>query len=134
MLRFDGAVVVESQGHIGGLALFWRNDNEVKLRSYNKNHIEFLVEIEWWQQYRMTGMYGESDRTNQNETWDLIRRLRSIDTRPWSIIIGDLNNTLYPEDNGRPYAQCLMQGFQKVIEDCDLNDVKLDGYNYTWER
>ncbi|XP_074324163.1 uncharacterized protein LOC141661078 [Apium graveolens] len=47
-----------------------------------------------------------------------------------------MNNILSNEDKkeGRPYPQWLLRGFQSVVEDCDLNDMKLEGYRYTWER
>lgn len=35
---------------------------------------------------------------------------------------------------GRPYPQWLINGFQPVLEKCELNDVSLEGYPYTWER
>lgn len=40
MIGFEGVFTVEAQGHIGGLILFWRNKDDITLRSYNKNHIE----------------------------------------------------------------------------------------------
>lgn len=41
MIGFEGVFTVEAQGHIGGLILFWRNKDDITLRSYNKNHIEW---------------------------------------------------------------------------------------------
>lgn len=46
-----------------------------------------------------------------------------------------MNNVLSQSDKkgGRPYPQRLLQGFQKVINDCELIDMNLCGYQYTWE-
>lgn len=38
------------------------------------------------------------------------------------------------QKGGRPYPHWLINGFQSVVEECELNDVPLRGYSYTWER
>lgn len=47
-----------------------------------------------------------------------------------------MNNVLCQNDKlgGRPYPSTLVQVFQDVLNDCDLIDMKLRGYQYTWER
>lgn len=47
-----------------------------------------------------------------------------------------MNNVIKQEDKkgGRPYPTWLLQGFQDVLEECELYDVKLTGYPFTWER
>lgn len=47
-----------------------------------------------------------------------------------------MNNVLSQRDKqgGRPYPQRLLQGFQEVLNDCELMDMELCGYQYTWER
>lgn len=43
MICFEGKVVVESQGHSDGVAMLWRNKDEVTLNSFSKNHIDVQV-------------------------------------------------------------------------------------------
>ncbi|XP_074323276.1 uncharacterized protein LOC141660211 [Apium graveolens] len=135
VLKYEGALAVDSQGHNGGLALFWRNNSDLRVLSYNKNLIDVMVDIQGWHTYRMTCLYGEPDRTRRRETWDLIRMLNNQVNLPW-VFIGDFNNILSQEDKkeGRMYPIWLIQGFQRMLEDCDLNDLELNGYKYTWER
>lgn len=45
MLGFEGAFFVDVQGRSGGLALLWRNKEEVQMLSYSKNHIDVLVNM-----------------------------------------------------------------------------------------
>lgn len=54
---------------------------------------------------------------------------------PWCLI-GDMNNVLSQLDKqgGRPYPQYLIQGFRDVVEECNLMDMDLIGYPFTWER
>ncbi|XP_074377891.1 uncharacterized protein LOC141719411 [Apium graveolens] len=134
-VNFEGKMVVETQGHSGGIALLWRFQNEVTLRTFNKNHIDVFVKNKDGDEFRLTGVYGEPDRQKRKETWDMIRMLSSINTDPWCLI-GDMNNVLSQADKqgGRPYPQWLIQGFRDVIEDCSLTDLDLDGYPFTWER
>lgn len=132
---FGGSTVVETQGHSGGIALLWRDQNEVTLQTYNKNHIDVKVRNKDGVEFRVTGLYGEPDRRKKDETWSLIRMLSSYNTLPWCLI-GDMNNVLSQDDKqgGRPYPQQLIQGFRDVIEDCNLTDMDLIGYPFTWER
>lgn len=134
-LNFDGAFSVDALGHSGGIALLWRKDSEVQVMSYSKNHIDVKVDIVGWQNFRLTGIYGEPDRARREETWTLIRNLTNQSTLPWCLI-GDMNNITQQEDKrgGRPYPQWLVTGFQKLLEECNLTDLELGGYRYTWER
>lgn len=47
-----------------------------------------------------------------------------------------MNNVSKQEDKkgGRPYPTWLVNGFQDVLAECDLYDIELIGYSYTWER
>lgn len=128
-------MVVETQGHSGGIALLWRYNNEVKLNSYNKNHIDDNVRNKEGDNFKLTGVYGEPDRNKREETWNLLRRLSNINTLPWCLI-GDFNNVVSQSDKqgGRPYPGRLIRGFRDVLEDCNLKDMDLIGYPFTWER
>ncbi|XP_074355853.1 uncharacterized protein LOC141695513 [Apium graveolens] len=134
-IGFEGMVVVESQGHSGGVAFLWRNQQEVTLRSYSKNHVDTIIHTNNNNPFRVTGVYGEPDRSKRHETWQLIRNLSSNNTHPW-VLIGDMNNVCSQIDKkgGRPYPDSLIQGFLQVLDDCSLIDMELQGYQYTWER
>lgn len=135
MLGFDGMIAVEANGHSGGIALLWRNKDEVSLNSISKNHIDVNVSTKEGLSYRLTGIYRELDRSKRQETWQLIRNLASSNTLPWCLI-GDMNNVLSQQDkvDGRPYPSRLLQGFHQVFEDCNLVDMDLHGYKFTWSR
>lgn len=134
-LGFEGAFTVETHGHSGGLALFWRTTSEISLSSYSKYHIDVIVTVQGWQTFRLTGFYGELDRVKRRSTWDLIRHLYHVPQISWCLI-GYINNILSHDDNrgGQQYPNWLLQGFKQVVEDCRLIDLPLNGYPYTWER
>uniref|UniRef100_A0A803NH35 Uncharacterized protein n=1 Tax=Cannabis sativa TaxID=3483 RepID=A0A803NH35_CANSA len=54
---------------------------------------------------------------------------------PWCML-GDFNNVVSQADKrgGRPYPSWLVEGFQKALADCNLVDIDLCGYQFTWER
>ncbi|XP_074342605.1 uncharacterized protein LOC141680216 [Apium graveolens] len=128
-------VIVETQGHSGGIAFLWRNKDEVNLNSYSKNHIDLTIHNKPGQLYRVTGVYGEPDRRKRSETWNLLRTLAMDNNLPWCLI-GDFNNVVSQNDKkcGRPYPHNLVQGFRDVLEECQLIDMDLQGHQYTWER
>lgn len=105
------------------------------LRSYSKNHIDTIVRTSPGNFFRFTGIYGEPDRNKRHETWQLIRNLATNNFLPW-VLVGDMNNVCSQEDKigGRPYPQSLITGFLNVLEDCNLIDMILQGYQFTWER
>lgn len=85
--------------------------------------------------YMLTGFYEEPDRSHRRNSWDLLRKLECESSLPWCVI-DDTNNTLSLDDKrgGRPYPNWLLQGCMKVIANCNLTDIKLEGYPYTWKK
>ncbi|XP_062099802.1 uncharacterized protein LOC133805647 [Humulus lupulus] len=135
LLGFEGLVVVDSRGHSGGLAFIWRKQEEAQLLSFSQNHIDMLLSPKDSATYRVSGFYGEPDRSKRHITWDLMRTLTQQSSYPWCIL-GDMNNILRPNEKrgGRPYPRWLIDGFSQAIWDCGLVDLELSGYPYTWER
>ncbi|XP_074352960.1 uncharacterized protein LOC141692122 [Apium graveolens] len=128
-------VAVDCQGQRRGVAMLWKYKNEFPIRSYSLNHIDAVVNVQGWSCFRLTGIYGEPNRTRRRVTWDLIRHLARDNNLPWCLI-GNMNNVLGQVDKrgGRMYPTWLIQGFQTVLEECELADMDMQGYPYTWER
>ncbi|XP_074352129.1 uncharacterized protein LOC141691294 [Apium graveolens] len=125
---------VDCQGQGGGLAFLWRNKDEAAL-SFSINHIDMVITVHGWKQFRLTGLYGEPDRLKRRSTWDLIRNISSTNSIPWCVV-GDMNNILHQSEKkgGRRYPSWLLQGFREVLDDCNLMDMEMQEYRYTWER
>ncbi|XP_074346885.1 uncharacterized protein LOC141685694 [Apium graveolens] len=107
----------------------------VTLRSYSKNHIDVDITTRESIKYRLTGIYGEPDRSKIEETWNLIKHMYNNSNSPWCLI-RDMNNTLTQKDKkgGRPYPDRLLSGFQDTLTDCNLADLNMQGHQFTWER
>ncbi|KAM6599952.1 hypothetical protein CsatA_019561 [Cannabis sativa] len=134
-IGFDGLFAVDAIGRSGGVALLWRNNGDINLLRFAHNYID--VEVTSFDQgvWRLTGFYGEPNRSARVTTWDQLKTLATVSSLPWCVI-GDLNNILSHEDKrgGIPYPNWLIEGFQQTIQECELSDMELVGHQFTWEK
>uniref|UniRef100_A0A803NWE1 Endonuclease/exonuclease/phosphatase domain-containing protein n=1 Tax=Cannabis sativa TaxID=3483 RepID=A0A803NWE1_CANSA len=96
-LGYEGVFIVEAQGRSGGLALLWKNEKDGRIIGFSQSHIDFMVEVEGNPKWRLTGVYGEPQRQQRMDTWNLLRSLVNNSNAPWCVI-GDLNNVLSQSD------------------------------------
>lgn len=108
----------------------------MEVKSYSKNHIDAEVclnggDVRW----RFTGFYGVPERSRRRDSWNLLKRLSSLNHLPW-VVMGDFNDILNPEEKrgGHPQPRRLIDGFREAAEVSGLKDLGFDGYQYTWER
>lgn len=73
---------METVGHSAGITLMWRNKDEANLSSFSKNHIDLILLDKDGKKYRLTGIYGEPNRSKKKETWELICRLATHNSPP----------------------------------------------------
>lgn len=86
-------------------------------------------------QWRLTGYYGFPERARRRNSWNLIRSLASSSNYPW-VLIGDFNDLLNIRDKmgGSDHPNWCINGFREVITECNLHDLPLYGYPFTWAR
>lgn len=75
--------------------LLWRNQSEVEILNFLKNHISAWVNnasvlVQWL----FTGFYGEPKTSLRMRTWNLLRNIKPNDPVPW-MMIEDFNKILY---------------------------------------
>ncbi|KAL8146387.1 hypothetical protein AgCh_004217 [Apium graveolens] len=135
MIGYEGMIVVEPRGRSGGLAFLWKKSSEAGLVSLSQNHIDIQTNIDGMMPRRLTGFYGELNRSRRRKTWDSLRKLARDSNLPWCVI-GDLNNILAQEEKkgGDVYPRRLVDGFRKAIMDAGLQDLDIVGQQFTWER
>ena len=97
-------------GCSGGLALFWKRDVDVTLKSISKYHIDVLVKEEDGRVWRLTGIYGEPKAEEKKKTWRLMRILNNLYKMPW-LCLGDFNEILFgfEKEGGLPRANSCME-------------------------
>lgn len=132
---FGRSFVVERSGHGGGIAMFWKDSVSARLLSYSNNHIDFAVKVDDLGEWRLTGFYGFPERRRRNESWNFIRSLSRASDLPWCVI-GDFNDLLshYEKRGNIEHPNWLLTGFRGAIEDSNLFDLGMVGYDFTWER
>ncbi|XP_074336591.1 uncharacterized protein LOC141673749 [Apium graveolens] len=134
-LGYEGLFVVEPIGRSGGWAILWKEKDQATLNSYSKNHIDIKVHVGDNNVWRLTGFYGEPNRSQRKKTWDLLQNLARDSNLPWCVI-GDLNNVVTQDDKKgvADYPNWLIEGFNQALMDTGLRDIDLIGHQFTWER
>ncbi|KAG6635752.1 hypothetical protein CIPAW_11G064200 [Carya illinoinensis] len=135
-LGMEGCFVIDSVGKKGGLALYWRNSEEVEIKSYSTWHINAEVNeegqgIKWL----FTGFYGHPETGKMMFSWDLLRRLKPREQEPWCVV-GDFNEILIQTEKvgGRQRAELQMNQFREALEDTMLYDLGCRNGFYTWSN
>lgn len=96
-LNFAGCWNVDSQGHSGGLDLFWKNEGSCVVKDGGNHFIDFEVESDQIGTWRYTGFYGCPERGRRRESWRIIRNLAERSSLSWCII-GDFNDLMFAEE------------------------------------
>lgn len=71
-------MVVSSEGKSGGLALMLREEVKVTVQNYSKYHIHLLASLDDGEVFRFTRFYGQADPNLRKESWDMLRRVKSM--------------------------------------------------------
>jgi endonuclease/exonuclease/phosphatase family metal-dependent hydrolase len=134
-LNYNSCLSIDVEGHSGGLSVMWRDSIKCRVLNYSRNFINLIVEERGKGEGRLTCYYGYPERGRRREAWELLRELRDISELPWCIM-GDFNDLLSQEDKKgtHPHPNWLCNGFHSAINDCDLTDIQLEGYPYTWVK
>lgn len=134
-MGFEGVFYVDGGGVGGGLALFWKVKDSLRLLSYSKNHIDVEIRLPGSSEWRLTCFYGFPERSRRYQSWDLLRSIRPKSNLPW-LVAGDFNEILSLSEkrglHGHPVN--LMNDFNKALDDCFLFDMGIKGRFFTWEK
>lgn len=61
---------VQQKGKEGGLAVFWRKEVNLEIKSYSRHHIDaVIVEEEIGFKWRITGFYGHPKTPCRKDSW-----------------------------------------------------------------
>ncbi|KEH26190.1 endonuclease/exonuclease/phosphatase family protein [Medicago truncatula] len=106
---------------------------DCSLINFSQNFINLKIKDQAVGNWRLTAFYGYSDSGRRRESWDLLRSLSTLLDDPWCII-GDFNDHLSTLDKrgGPERPPWLIRGFQDAVNDCNLLDIPLIGYQFTW--
>lgn len=135
-MGFVGLFSVDSLGHSGGLAIMLKEEVDIIVISYSRNHNDALVKLEGGDNtWRFTGFYSKLERNRRREPWQLLNHLSTVNSLSW-VVIGDFNDIRFQvEKRGRnQHPNWLCRGFNQAIEDSGLHDLDFEGTQFTWEK
>ncbi|GAU23029.1 hypothetical protein TSUD_336770 [Trifolium subterraneum] len=132
-LKFNSCLSVDVEGRSGGLSVMWRDTISCRVMNYSRNFINLIVADKGNVEWRLTCYYGYPERGRRKQAWDMLRDLRDMSYLPWCIV-GDFNDLLSQADKKgfHPHPNWLCNGFRSAVSDCDLTNIYLEGYPYTW--
>ena len=81
-LHFQNCFAISREGLGGGLALLWREEVTVDIKSFSKHHVDVVVHSENGSYWRCTGVYGHPESDQKRHTWELLRRLAALSSLP----------------------------------------------------
>ncbi|VFQ59853.1 unnamed protein product [Cuscuta campestris] len=133
-LGFDSVLAVDSSGRSGRLALFWNRESKVSLISYSRNHVDVNVLNKCNGPWRFTGFYAHPRWSQRLDSWNLLKSLKSGSTLPW-MVMGDFNDicAAMEKKGGNPRPPCFIDGFNEALSFCELMDLGMSSYPFTWE-
>lgn len=85
--------------------------------------------------WKMTGFYGSPESRNRNESWRLLQDLDKDQSLSW-LVCGDFNEIIYSYEKkeGALRNEKRMEEFQRMLSDCQLEDLGFEGPWFTWEQ
>jgi len=134
-LKFDNLFVVPRRHLNGGLALLWKNELNLHIRTFSPHHIDTVVNPRIDNTWQFTGFYGAPETVNQEDSWSLLRYLSTQFNLLW-VCIGDFNEiTRLKEKRGgaiRPEKQ--MQEFCDCLDFYGFKDLSFTSFPFTWSN
>ena len=98
-LGFVNGLYVQRQGRGGGLAMFWRKEVTLEIKSYSRHHIDAVVTKEASGfRWRLTGFYGHLETHRRKESWRYLNTLNCQFNLPW-LCFGDFNEITSVNEN-----------------------------------
>ena len=132
---FNNCFAISSEGRSGGLAMYWNGPLVLDLIGFSRDHIDMKVTEQGKEPWRITGIYGEANKSERFRTWDLLKDLKAKSDLPW-VCMGDFNEVLRREEHfgvgERDEAQ--MRGFRDAVDICGLSDLGYTGLDWTFEK
>jgi hypothetical protein len=86
-LGMTNLVVKDSVGASRGLAIFWRKEVNLCVKSFSKYHIDTVIKEDNGVLWQFTGIYGESKSEEKDNTWELLRLLKTKFDLPFVVIL-----------------------------------------------
>ena len=88
----------------GGLALFWKQDIDLKVVNSSPNFIDAIFNVGKENSWRFTGFYGALETQNHHRSWSCLQQLFPKFSLPW-IYASDFNEIIRSHGLGEGWDQ-----------------------------
>lgn len=131
-LGFAKHFTVPPQGCNGGLALFWKEDVEVEVRTSNQNFIVTIVKFQNTSSF-VTFTYGAPQVEERQKVWDDLSEMEALRDSAW-LLLGDFNEIVDNSEKvgGPSRAEGSFIPFRSFISQNGLWEVQHSGNNLSW--
>ena len=89
-LDYRHKFVVPRKNKACGLVLFWKDEFNLEVKTFLKNHIDTTINKTTEDEWRFTGLYDEPDTSKRHESWDRLCNLKNGGSMTW-ILANDFN-------------------------------------------
>jgi hypothetical protein len=127
--------ILSNSNRSGGLAIFWSNNVNISVMSFNERMIDCYVDCgNTLNSWRATGIYGYSRTNQKNLTCELISDLSRTNMHDNWLLFGDFNliRNSNEKSGGSSYNNNLITLFNDTLNNCNLVDLGFHGDIYTW--
>jgi hypothetical protein len=84
VLGYDNSFAVGSNGHSGGIIMFWNNKIKMEILPYL--HLDAIVTEGEADPWRLTCVYRKAKTAERSKTWDMLKYIRASLDLPWMCI------------------------------------------------
>lgn len=88
--------LISPEGIGGGLALFWKQEINLKVLEACANNVDTFMEYEG-KKFHATFIYGDTDIGKRREMWSYLIELATVRDTPW-FLSGDFNDIINNEE------------------------------------
>jgi len=89
-LDYKHKFVVPRKNKASGLVLFGKDEFNLEVQTFSKNHIDTTINKNTEDEWRFTGFYDEPDTSKRHESWDRLCSLKNRGSVTW-ICTSDFN-------------------------------------------
>ncbi|XP_056858277.1 uncharacterized protein LOC130507599, partial [Raphanus sativus] len=130
---YDNLVTVDPVGKSGGLALFYNNEQQVKVLYTSNRMIDVEAEVKGKRVF-LTFVYGDPVQKLREQVWERLTRYGIARSDPW-FIIGDLNEITgnHEKEGGTLRSAASFVPFNNMIRNCGLLEFPARGNKMSWQ-
>ncbi|XP_040987631.1 uncharacterized protein LOC121235349 [Juglans microcarpa x Juglans regia] len=131
----EGCFAIDPVGKIGGLALFWKDREEVQIQTYSHWHVSARVRESNKGNWVFTDFYGHPDTSKRRFSWELLNRVKPTEGTAWCVA-GDFNEILSFREKvgGKLIPEHQLIQFRGAMESNNLFDAGCVGNIFTWSN